>query len=710
MMRGLDMLAFLRSIAGIACLFVCAEGARAQELPPLAPLFDYPVRDTCVCLGPDGTYYLTGTTGHPTWWGENDGIRMWKSTDRVTWEAMGLVWSFAQNKTWQQQGAIWAPEIHYIKGTFWITYSVNYGGTGVLKSSSGSAAGPYVDIKTDGPLTGDIDASLFEDDDGHVYFVYQNGRIARMNDEMTGLAETPRHLSPANNGQVGFEGAFITKTGPTYLLLCAEFNYDSGSSTYDCMVASSTNIYGPYGDRYLSIRHGGHNMFFKDQTGDWWSTFFGNDDTAPFRERPALLRIGMNAQGLVYPLDHGGGTTNSGTNLSFESPVTETYSTSLTGWAKAGSGFKATVRNGALGAAIAGITGTQFADIDGNVAGAGIYQDLTLQYAAGCSYTLTVDVATRQDSKVSDGSILRLSLGDTSGHVAAYADVPGSQVNAAGAHTVAVSVTLPMVQNDDAWAEQAIRIRFENTVASGRGADWVVDNVRLTATAGNRAPVIAEAPAAAVKMSTGGSPMPFRLTLNAADADGDTLTWSVITPAAHGSAAADGTGTTQKVAYAPMANYNGADSFVVQVSDGNGGTATLIVNVTVGIIDTILAEDFEHEWADDALVRSTNGWTSGLGDRSSIINPAAGYGPLPGGVPYPLAYDHAALRRVLQLNAGGDALLTPDTDAAFAGAKVYVDMAANFDVRLEFPAAVSNNADAKTVFFLKADGASTNLY
>ena len=34
--------------------------------PEYRQLFDYPVRDTCICLV-DGTYYLTGTTGFPTW-------------------------------------------------------------------------------------------------------------------------------------------------------------------------------------------------------------------------------------------------------------------------------------------------------------------------------------------------------------------------------------------------------------------------------------------------------------------------------------------------------------------------------------------------------------------------------------------------------------------------------------------------------------------
>ena len=274
----------------------------APSVNRLKPLFDFPVRDTCVCLGPDGTYYLIGTTGHPTWWKTNEGIRMWKSKDLKTWEPMGLVWSFEKNTTWQKkQGenqAIWAPEVHYFNNTFWIAYCMNYQGTGILKSSSGKPEGPYADTKPDGPLTSEIDASLFRDDDGKVYFVYQNGKVARMKDDMTGLAEEPRLLKPANAGQVGFEGAFLFKANNRYYLSCAEFI----DGRYHCYVASSKELHGPYGDRYLAVPYGGHNMFFKDAGGQWWSTFFGNDNDAPFKERPGLLKIEFGADGEPRPM------------------------------------------------------------------------------------------------------------------------------------------------------------------------------------------------------------------------------------------------------------------------------------------------------------------------------------------------------------------------------------------------------------------------
>jgi xylan 1,4-beta-xylosidase len=288
-----------------------AEESSPPALPQFKPLFDFPVRDTSVCLGPDGTYYLIGTTGHPTWWQTNEGIRLWKSKDLKHWKSLGLIWSFEKNTTWQKgakdekgnlEKAIWAPEIHYFKKTFWIAYCVNYGGTGILKSTSGKAEGPYADVKPDGPLTSEIDASLFLDDDGKAYFVWQNGKIARLKDDMSGLVEKPRHLKPANAPQVGFEGAFLTKINGRYHLICAEFKkHKDGVDTYDCMAANAEKIYGPYGDRYLAIPHGGHNMLFKDKKGRWWSTFFGSDPKAPFRERPAILRIEIDDQGRILP-------------------------------------------------------------------------------------------------------------------------------------------------------------------------------------------------------------------------------------------------------------------------------------------------------------------------------------------------------------------------------------------------------------------------
>jgi len=63
----------------------------------------------------------------------------------------------------------------------------------------------------------------------------------------------------------------------------------------------STNLFGPYGARYEAIPHGGHNVFFQDGKGQWWSTFFGSDGTAPWQERPGILPIRFDESGRLRP-------------------------------------------------------------------------------------------------------------------------------------------------------------------------------------------------------------------------------------------------------------------------------------------------------------------------------------------------------------------------------------------------------------------------
>ncbi|EGU57354.1 Ig-like domain-containing protein, partial [Vibrio tubiashii] len=58
----------------------------------------------------------------------------------------------------------------------------------------------------------------------------------------------------------------------------------------------------------------------------------------------------------------------------------------------------------------------------------------------------------------------------------------------------------------------------------------------------------------------------------------DTLTFSQTSTPTNGTAVVNPDGTWT---YTPNENYNGPDSFTVIVDDGNGGTATLVVNIDV---------------------------------------------------------------------------------------------------------------------------------
>ena len=289
-------------------------------IPDIKPLIDAQIRDAVICVGGDSCYYLTGSTGNDIWHA-NDGVELWKSRDLKQWEYMGLVWSFEQDATWQQWRfhkkavrALWAPELHYIKGNYYITLSMPPGDRGLLKSTTGRPEGPYINaLADDGYWATDIDASLFEDEDGSVYLVYGGGFIARMKEDMSGLAEEPvkpvlldpdtipsHHAATCATRRdckdIGREGAFLFKRDGIYYLTAA----DSYEGRYSSMVAISESIYGPYRMRHEAVPCGGGTGYFRDHDGQWWCSFFGNDNQAPFREMPAIVPIDFAPDGKIF--------------------------------------------------------------------------------------------------------------------------------------------------------------------------------------------------------------------------------------------------------------------------------------------------------------------------------------------------------------------------------------------------------------------------
>ena len=113
--------------------------------------------------------------------------------------------------------------------------------------------------------------------------------------------------------------------------------------------------------------------------------------------------------------------------------------------------------------------------------------------------------------------------------------------------------------------------------ACSQTASWPSDWVFI----GNAAPEITDGATSSVTLDEDGSPTGFSMSLTGADADGDTITWSLASAATNGTATVSGTGAHPTVTYAPNANYNGSDSFTIQASDGLGGVATNVVTVTI---------------------------------------------------------------------------------------------------------------------------------
>lgn len=277
------------------------------------------LRDAEVCIGADGYFYMTATTGSDTFlipgpktWLTNPGIQLFRSADLKNWKSLGYVWTFEKDGTWNKEfgkfgnrgpaRGIFAPEIKYHDKKYWINYSVNnatdkrFFGIGLLYADK--AEGPYTEVSPSKPLTEGFDSNIFIDDDNTPYLLKQGGSIARMKPDFTGFEEPFRNLGAANYPIVGYEGVNLFKYKRKYYLTCAEWNVHSdGSISYDSMIASSDSVYGPYGDRYCAIRFGGHNGYFEGTDGKLYATVWCYPDGDYHWQRVSLLKMKLNKDG-----------------------------------------------------------------------------------------------------------------------------------------------------------------------------------------------------------------------------------------------------------------------------------------------------------------------------------------------------------------------------------------------------------------------------
>ncbi|MDF1754451.1 MAG: tandem-95 repeat protein [Verrucomicrobiales bacterium] len=156
------------------------------------------------------------------------------------------------------------------------------------------------------------------------------------------------------------------------------------------------------------------------------------------------------------------------------------------------------------------------------------------------------------------------------------------------AGTAGENQTFTVTTNDDSILEttESFNVSLSNLSPSGAGVD-ITDEASGTITDNdNTAPVITQGDSPlSVTMSEDGSPTSFVApTIDATDANaGDTLTWSLLSggEASNGTATVSGTGATPTITYTPTGNFNGNDSFTVQVTDAYGATDNIVVNVTV---------------------------------------------------------------------------------------------------------------------------------
>ncbi len=297
------------------------------------------IRDPYITLAPDGYYYLTGTQPNkddpreatdPYNIGLADGsivgdqVRVYRSRDLIQWESLGEPFTIddtyhvaVQNKKVQKR-YIWAPEVHWL-GDRWALVHCPRSLASLAVTSGPELAGPWSHPM--GMNLGERhDPSLFQDDDGSRYLLWQNTMIAPLNGELTNYTAKPVRIDPSGirpgpDGNmisyIGHEGATMIKVGGKYVHLGTAWSTDQGrKGSYNLYYCVSDNITGPYGPRKFAGRFLGHGTPFKDKDGKWWCTAFFNANVPPLSRDAVQQRdIGSNAhtineQGLtIVPLD-----------------------------------------------------------------------------------------------------------------------------------------------------------------------------------------------------------------------------------------------------------------------------------------------------------------------------------------------------------------------------------------------------------------------
>ena len=296
------------------------------------------IRDPFITRGPDGYYYLTGTTPdendpreqtdpYNTGLGGNSvvgsQIRIWRSRDLIDWEYRGIAFKLSdtirtdapaeskaiekakkKNKPIPDTGApaknvLWAPEIHWL-GDRWALIHCP-------KSFANYALAPIGEKDPlKGPWTQPLgnklgekhDPSLFLDTDGASWMIWTSKmgvfNIAPLNKTLTDFAAPSVEITPSGSrtskatgettSRIGHEGSTIIKVPGSnkYIFIGTAWSTDkSRHGSYNLYYATADKITGPYGPRRFLGRFLGHGTPFQAPDGRWWCTAFRNANTLP---------------------------------------------------------------------------------------------------------------------------------------------------------------------------------------------------------------------------------------------------------------------------------------------------------------------------------------------------------------------------------------------------------------------------------------------
>ncbi|WP_205502408.1 glycoside hydrolase family 43 protein [Rufibacter psychrotolerans] len=288
---------FLLGALLLTFLFVPAQAQQQKKLfqNPIFPGF-YP--DPSICrVGED--YYLIHST-----FAYFPGVPIFHSKDLVNWTQIGNILDRPEQLNLDGHDVsrgIFAPTLSYHNGTFYmVTTLIDKGGNFVVTATN--PAGPWSNPHWLPNVNG-IDPSLFHDDDGKTYVLYNSDapdnqplysghRTIRMYELDLNTMKTvgPQHLL-VNGGvdlskkPVWIEGPHIYKVNGYYYLMAAEGGTSVQHSEVILRSKSVTGPYVPYeqnpiltqrllpANRPNPVSATGHADLVETQNGEWWAVF-----------------------------------------------------------------------------------------------------------------------------------------------------------------------------------------------------------------------------------------------------------------------------------------------------------------------------------------------------------------------------------------------------------------------------------------------------
>lgn len=281
----------------------------AADAAPIRPVFDQrPLLDVSALRLGNGNLVLTGTLLRDM---PRHGLRLWEQQSEGRWKQHALRLVGPGIRADDLAARYTAPHLTLNGDTLHIAFADE---TGCARIASGKAARLDQPFTVSGCLVADAATpSLFIDDDGKGYLLWDGGRIARLSRKRDALAEKPRFLKPDGaqfadhpppgkdwpvRTRIGTHGANMVKWEGRYWLGASEQTGRLRSATSDLFLASAPTPYGPFTKRMLAVPHAGESALLINN-GRLFATYAPacEDDFALFCEKAGLVPLELAPDG-----------------------------------------------------------------------------------------------------------------------------------------------------------------------------------------------------------------------------------------------------------------------------------------------------------------------------------------------------------------------------------------------------------------------------